>query len=193
VVIDYLTENPWIETLFERYAEKEVSPFSYSFDRKDFIAKPPQVQVSQEPFVPFNRKPMKINYLEKEQRNQSLGMAGEELVYEFEKYRLKKPGREKLARQVEWITRKEGDGAGFDILSKEPGGNNKYIEVKTTRLGKETPFYFTKNELDFSLKNRHAYHLYRLFDFDLKPRMFIKQGDFSHICLSTPMVYKGYF
>ncbi len=192
-VIDYLTANPEMEVLFERFAEKDVSAFRFPFERKDFISEPPRVQVAQEPYVPFNRKPIKINYLEKEQSNQRLGMAGEELVYEFEKYRLKKLGREKLARQVEWISRKEGDGAGFDILSKEPGGRSRYIEVKTTRLGKETPFYFTRNELDFSIENRDAYHLYRLFDFDLKPRMFIKQGDFSHICLSTPWVYRGYF
>jgi hypothetical protein len=62
-------------------------------------------------------------------------------------------GKEKLAEQVRWISKEEGDGAGFDILSRNLNGTDKYVEVKTTKLAKETPIFFTKNELDFSIEN----------------------------------------
>jgi hypothetical protein len=65
--------------------------------------------------------------------------------------RLQTPGKtEKFAEQIRWISKEEGDGTGFDILSKHLDGKDKYIEVKTTKPGKETPFYFSRNELTFS-------------------------------------------
>ncbi len=64
-------------------------------------------------------------------------------------------GKEKFAEQVRWISKEKGDGAGFDILSRNLNGTDKYIEVKTTKLAKETPIFFSKNELDFSFKYKN--------------------------------------
>jgi hypothetical protein len=47
-----------------------------------------------------------------------------------------------------------------------PCGNEKKIEVKTTRSDISRPFYLTRNELEVSSKNPENYYLYRLFDFD---------------------------
>jgi hypothetical protein len=115
------------------------------------------------------------------------------LVLQFEKWNLNRIGKEKLAEQVRWISQEEGDGAGFDILSKNLNGTDKYIEVKTTKLGKETPFYFSKNELDFSVEHSTDFHLFRLFNFEQEAKMFIKNGNLSTICNSVPLTYKGYF
>ena len=43
----------------------------------------------------YNRNPIKINYLEREQRNRNLGDFGEELVIEYEKWNLIRNGKEK--------------------------------------------------------------------------------------------------
>ena len=131
--------------------------------------------------------------MEKEQRNINLGRYGEEIVLNYEKWNLIRIGKEKLADEVKWISRDEGDGAGFDILSKNTNGRDKYIEVKTTKLGKETPFFFSRNELLFSMNRSNDFYLYRIFNIEEKAKMFIKNGDLNTICFSVPQSYKGYF
>jgi hypothetical protein len=146
-----------------------------------------------EPKVLYQHRPIKINYLEKEQLNKALGLYGEELVLEYEKWNLIKCGKDVLADKIEWISKEVGDGAGFDILSKNLNGTDKYIEVKTTRLGKETPFFFSSNELQFSINKASYYHLYRLFNAENDVKLFQKNGALNTICKSIPTMYKGYF
>ncbi|HLF65933.1 MAG TPA: DUF3883 domain-containing protein [Saprospiraceae bacterium] len=93
---------------------------------------------------PYVKKPIKINYLEQEQRNLALGIRGEQIAVEYERWRLTNIGKNSFAEKVEWIAQYD-DGAGFDILSRNDNGSDRYIEVKTTKLSKETPIFFTKN------------------------------------------------
>lgn len=79
----------------------------------------PEIKEFKEPRISYNRNPIKVNYLEREQNNRNLGMKGEELVLNFEKWELRKIGKEKLAENVRWIAKEEGDGAGFDVLHIE--------------------------------------------------------------------------
>jgi hypothetical protein len=79
---------------------------------------------------------VRVNYLELEARNASLGHAGEEFALNFERARLLFAGRDSLASKVENIAQTEGDGAGFDIRSYETDGSDRMIEVKTTAYGK---------------------------------------------------------
>ncbi len=79
------------------------------------------------------------------------------------------------------------------FFQKILNGTDKYIEVKTTRLGKETPFFFSSNELQFSLKKADHYHLYRLFNAENNAKLFQKNGALDSICKSVPTMYKGYF
>lgn len=58
----------------------------------------------------------------------------------------------------------EGDGTGYDIMSFNPDGSLRYVEVKTTTGGKGTPFIMTINELKFSQEFAHNYHLYRVYN-----------------------------
>ena len=115
------------------------------------------------------------------------------MALKYEKWQLTISGKENLADQVRWISKEEGDGAGFDILSRNLNGTDKYIEVKTTKLGKETPFFFSRNELLFSQSKSHNYHLYRLFNFEQDAKMFVKKGTLDTICSPIPMTFKGYF
>ena len=192
-VIDYLTHHSEIESYFQQFVEKDIIKPQTRLDFDRIIVSPPEIISVTEPKVFYQLKPIKINYLEKEQSNKTLGLYGEELVIEYEKWNLIKLGKDNLADKIEWISKEIGDGAGFDILSKNLNGTDKYIEVKTTRLGKETPFFFSSNELQFSINKASYYHLYRLFNAEKDVKLFQKNGSLNTICKSVPTMYKGYF
>jgi len=193
-VIDYLIGNQSIEKQFKEFAEGQIDQAVVKKGFDTLIVEPPaRSQQLREPVPAYTRNPIKTNYLEKEQSNRKLGLLGEEFVFEYEKWKLQTSGKENLADQVRWIAKEEGDGAGFDILSRKPDGSDKYIEVKTTKLGKETPFFFSRNELMFSQEKSSDYELYRLFNFNTNAKMFIKNGGLDTICTSVPMSFKGYF
>jgi len=192
-IIEYLNQNLKIEDQFRLFSDKLIEPKKSDFNFTKFIVEPPKVNFAAEPKATYHRSPIKTNYLEREQRNQKLGFLGEELVIEFEKWNLIHQGKEKFAEQVRWISKEEGDGAGFDILSRNFNGTDKYIEVKTTKLAKETPIFFSKNELDFSVENSGNFHLYRVFNFEEQAKMFMRNGALNQICRSVPVSFKGYF
>ena len=60
----------------------------------------------------------------------------------------------------------EGDGAGYDIESFEPGGARKYIEVKTTTGDQDNEFFITANELEFSKQHPDNFYLYRVYQYN---------------------------
>jgi hypothetical protein len=192
-VIRYLSDNNWIIEDFEEFVDRNSHRSIETVDFEKLIKKAPELGEVKEPRTGYRRKPIKVNYLEKEQQNRNLGDLGEQFVFEYEKWNLLKQGKHNLSDSVEWVARDQGDGLGFDILSKNLNGTDKYIEVKTTRLGKETPFYFSSNELNFSIEHAKNFHLYRLYDFDDKVGMFIKNGSFEDICNFKATSYRGYF
>lgn len=129
------------------------------------------------------------NYIENEQENKRLGDLGELLVLEYEKARLRKAGINKVPEQK---SKSEGDGIGYDILSYDDSGNEKFIEVKTTRQSYLSPFFITRNELERSKKDSDKFVLYRLFEFDEdhnKSKYLTYPGDLSSLC-DDPHVYK---
>jgi len=95
----------------------------------------------------------------------------------FERTRLERAGKSNLAGKVEHVSVRRGDGAGFDILSFEHDSRERFIEVKTTAFAKATPFFISRNELEFSEQRSEQFHLYRLFEFRDTPRMFALQGN----------------
>jgi hypothetical protein len=129
---------------------------------------------------PFRR----VNYLEKEAKNHSLGDAGEKFVVRYEMARLISLKIERLAAKVEQVSATQGDSAGFDILSFEESGRERLIEVKTTTYGPLTPFFVTTNEIETSCKDN--YHLYRTFDFRRNPKLFTKQGPLDKSFMLEP-------
>ncbi|MDO8501592.1 MAG: DUF3883 domain-containing protein [Gemmatimonadaceae bacterium] len=128
----------------------------------------------------------RINYLEVEANNGSLGRAGEEFIVRFERERLQQLGKESLADRIEHIAVTEGDGAGFDIRSFEPDGTDRFIEVKTTAYGKQTPFLVSRNEVAVSNYRGLRYHLCRLFKFRDDPRFYSLDGSIQDRCLLEP-------
>jgi Domain of unknown function (DUF3883) len=137
------------------------------------------------------RNPVRRNYLEIESRNQSLGLAGENLILEFEHKRLWLAGKKHLAERIEHVAETVGDNLGFDILSFETNGRERPIEVKTTQFGELTPFFASKNEVDVSEVREAEYHLYRLFKFNREPKLFILPGSLRKTCRLDPVQFSA--
>ncbi len=133
--------------------------------------------------------PQKRDYLEREAKNAALGYAGEKFVLNFEHFRLHNLGHKTLADKVEHVAKTKGDGLGYDILSFDPSGREKFIEVKTTAFGKETPFFVSRGEVRFAQEHTEKFHLYRLFEFRKNPKMFELQGPVERHCLMNPVSY----
>jgi hypothetical protein len=135
--------------------------------------------------------PRSVNYLEREARNQSLGEAGEKFVLQVEHARLLREGAERWADRIEHVSRTQGDGLGYDILSYEHDGTERLIEVKTTRFGVMTPFFATKHEVDVSEGHGERYHLYRVFRFEREPRLFMLPGSLRQSFNLEATVYRA--
>ena len=87
----------------------------------------------------------------KHEANKIIGEAGEKYVYEKEKEYARTLGPE-FEEKVKWVSKENGDGDGYDILSINHNSPNEslYIEVKTTV--KDNPLeslYMSSNEIDF--------------------------------------------
>lgn len=136
----------------------------------------------------------KIDYSQRENSNRKLGEHGEEFVVNYERFRLAQAGRKDLVNDVEWSSKKYGDGLGYDIRSFDPVKDEEiFIEVKTTNSGKYQPFYISKNELSFSKKYADKYCLYRVFQFKSDPRLFSMQGEVDkHVNLDAE-TFRAYF
>lgn len=180
-----------VEPSFEQFADAVSVVLKAKVDFTDFLGEEPEPSKLEEREPTY--RPIQTNYLEKEQNNRRLGARGEELVIAYEQLRLRRAGKENLADRIEWIAKEQGDGAGYDILSKNTNGTDRFIEVKTTKLTKETPIYLTRTEASFALLKTKDFYLYRVYNFDVKPRMFIKNGPYENFCRLRPESFRGYF
>ena len=179
------------EKVFQKFADEKTNPSTKKVHFETMIDTSPNKKkhIEKEPLF----LPIKINYLKREQNNRSLGEYGEQLVFDYEKWRLIKVGKEKLAESIEWVSKEKGDGLGYDILSKNNNGTDRFIEVKTTKLAKETPFYFSRTEWKFALSKDKDFFLYRVFNFNEMPKIFIKRGNYESFCNIIATTFKGVF
>lgn len=133
--------------------------------------------------------PAKRDYLAQEARNRSLGRAGELFVMELEARRLHAAGKKVLRERIEHVAVTQGDGLGYDVLSFEEDGRERLIEVKTTAFGELTPFFVSRNELARSEADAERYHLYRVFDFRNRARLFQLPGAIAASCTLEATTY----
>lgn len=169
-----------------------VAPLQADFTKVKTDPPKRQLQVS-EPLHPLQFKASKRDYLGREAQNRSLGLAGEEFVVQFEHWRLVAMGQPRLADRVEHVSQSKGDGLGYDVLSFEPDGKERLIEVKTTTFGRDTPFFVTRGELALSKGAQDQFHLYRLFEFRKAPRLFDLPGALDSHCQLDPVTYRASF
>lgn len=190
-VQEFLENHPEFHEYFENDVTSKPNKISTT-DFSNIVVEPPK----KEDVFSVNENRIfhvksSINYLEREAQNTLLGAAGEELVIACEKDRLIKAGRANLADKIERVSETKGDWLGFDILSFEEDGTDRYIEAKTTRYGKSIPFFITPNELAFSERNFQRYHLYRVFNYRQNPELFILKGNIHDQCRLTPTEYRA--
>ena len=141
-----------------------------------------------------------VNYSQREAENRALGESGEKFVLEFEKFHLRRAGREDLAEDVEWSSKEQGDGLGYDVRSFPIGDDGvareeeMFIEVKTTNSGKYQPFYISQNEVEFSREFTRQYSLYRVYDFRKRGRRLYRMpGQVEDHVRLNPVLYRAGF
>jgi hypothetical protein len=182
----YLSGNP-----FALHPERVVSGLA---ERPAlFVETPPALLPVAPQKEEVERLVRKFNPVERDFRNRKLGRAGEELVFEFERERLKQRHRPDLANKIRWISEEDGDGAGYDILSFDEKGRERFLEVKTTVGSDTTPFYITRNELSLSSERPEAFRLCRVFDFSIRPRMFELAPPLRDFVYLSPLSYEASF
>lgn len=183
--------HPELDDLIKRYLSTE-DQLPVIEDINNIEVEIPEFQfMVKEPSFKFGVS-TNTNYYEKELRNKRLGLLGEEFIINYEKLRLSRFGLDSLAKKIEHVSKTQGDSAGFDILSFDVKGKEKFIEVKTTKLGKEAPFYFTRNELEFSKSENERYLLYRVFNFKRKPGFYQLKGSLDETCQSVSTEFMGW-
>ncbi len=134
----------------------------------------------------------KIDFIKKAEQDSKTGMLAERLVIEHEKLFLTSNGRKDLAELVKWVA-KEADGYGYDVLSYDLAGKEKYIEVKATLLGKNHPFEITANEVMTSEQLESNYWIYRIYYMNSDQPMFYKMhGSASEVLDLEPIVFRAY-
>lgn len=137
------TDYPKIEDINAKFIDLGINPENIELEKKE-------------------RKPLgKIVDFERENKiNKFLGNRGEEIVYNLEKKHLQDMGKTELANKIKWVS-KEDDSLGYDILSFEENGTEKYIEVKSTSQPENCNANFLISSNQYSkakkLKNYYFY------------------------------------
>lgn len=115
----------------------------------------------------------KVDFKSLNNEHSALGDAGEIFALEWERNRLKDLNVSfDLLEEVIHFSRKYGDGAGYDILSRKDNNFDLlYIEVKTTKGGLDTPFYMSENEKSFMEIYKDNTLIYRVYNYDKDTNM----------------------
>jgi len=162
----YLTRNPSI-------LEPVASPQAPSSSPSEVFVAPPILTAADVPLPERLRHLVrKFDPVERDQRNRALGKAGEAFVVDLERRQLIEAARPDLARKVRWIAVEDGDGAGYDVLSFNPGGRERLIEVKTTNGAARTPFFLSRNERTLATERPADWQIYRVHLFARGPHIF---------------------
>jgi hypothetical protein len=186
VVLAHLEEDAVLSQLALQFAEAAVGSPHISDVLHLMTDAPAVLESVRSALAPRLWHARRIDYLAREASNRTLGMNGEALVVSYERARLSSLGFDNLAERVEQVSVTRGDGLGYDVLSFASSGRERFIEVKTTRLGPMTPFYVTAGEVRFSAENHSHYSLYRVYEFTSDPRMFALDGRVDATCTITP-------
>lgn len=121
----------------------------------------------------------KPDYENEARKLKKLGDRGEKVVMDLEIKKLQKAGREDLAKKVERVSL-TSDSFGYDILSFETDGTEKYIEVKATRaMVGSANFFFTANELREAKESKN-YFIYMVYDVvSESPKVWVIKNPFN--------------
>lgn len=106
--------------------------------------------------------PRKIDWDKVNINRKETGELGEEIALSKEKEYLVSVGRNDLANKIRHMSKEQGDGLGYDILSFFRDGRERYIEVKATTGSIETPFYLSRGEFSLIEEKTDSIFIYRI-------------------------------
>jgi hypothetical protein len=158
-----------------------------------FVPQPPLIVTDKPVPERLRRLVRKFDPVERDQRNRSLGRAGEEFVLDLERRRLMEADRPDLARRIRWVAAEDGDGAGYDVLSFEPTGRERLLEVKTTNGSAHTPFFLSRNECDMAIERPDVWRIYRVHLFCKGPRIFTIEPPLDKAVYLRPETWRASF
>jgi hypothetical protein len=193
VVVSQVARHRILDEATLQAVQQPVAPADELDFAKVLTAAPQREMVAREPCPDYQSTGIKRDYLEREARNLSLGLVGEDFALRFERWRLIELGVGQLADKVEHVSVTEGDGLGYDIRSYEPDGRERYIEVKTTTFGDRTPFFVSANEVRVARQKADQFRLYRLYDFRRAPKLFELAGPIERHCALDAASYRASF
>ena len=120
-----------------------------------------------------------IDYSEQQAISQRIGDRGEELVLRNEIEKTKGWGLPNETLSKVRRVSLESDDYGFDILSYDQEGNERYLEVKTTKTnGKNFSFILTRNEFETAKYYGKRYSFVIVFDILSNPRIWYMGNPF---------------
>jgi hypothetical protein len=122
----------------------------------------------------------KLDYAKENEKNRKTGERGEIFVFRKEKEYLEKIGRIDLIDKLKHISN-EDDSVGYDILSFDKKGNEKYIEVKSTTLKVPNVHHFNISSNEYEKARRlKNYYIYFVFETNTKnPKIFKLERPFN--------------
>ena len=156
-----------------------------------FVPSPVPIETQEQMPASLRRLIVKFDPVERDRRNRALGRAGEEFVLGLERRQLVELGRQDLSRKVRWIADEEGDGAGYDVLSFAPAGQERLLEVKTTNGSAQTPFFLSRNELEVSKQRPEDWRIYRVHLFATSPRIFTLAPPLDNVLHLRPELWRA--
>lgn len=139
----------------------------YMIPSSDIVVSDDSVIVYQQSKPKFSISEERFKAIQK--TREQIGLAGENWVVDYEKGTLKNNGYVDLANKVERISQTD-ISAGYDVLSFEMSGDEKFIEVKTTALSK-TEFFLSSYELEIARKFKRRYWIYFLSEIYGSPKL----------------------
>jgi hypothetical protein len=189
----YLNDNQTLSDKFTSINEKDPQS-SYKKDKSilDCLTDPPKPKPPKKikPIIWESKTGTKKDYLGQGSKNEKLGKLGEEFVVDYEKVRLKVAGKPELAERVEHVSQTEGDGLGYDVLSFNDDGSERWIEVKTTNYGKSSSFPIEWTEVQCSIDNPGNFYLYRVYNFrNQTPNLYCLKGSVEENFELKPKTY----
>jgi hypothetical protein len=92
-----------------------------------------------------------------------------------------------------WIADEEGDGAGYDVRSFTPEGDERLLEVKTTNGSARTPFFLSRNELAVAKERSEDWRLYRVHLFASSPHIFTMAPPLDSTLHLRPELWRASF
>ena len=95
--------------------------------------------------VPTSRGSSSSQDQRRSRASKKIGDAGEKRVRDHERERLARLGRPDLAKNVRWVA-DDGEQPGYDVLSFNDDGSERWIEVKTSKGDKVNTVDLTERE-----------------------------------------------